>query len=235
MFESSESNSKPSTRTASYAASHTTQETYSEWKHRQNRLPSHKEVRCYEPQNKNYYGSSSYSDCDQNPYGRFSDRTSYKSGSECHKCSCQNTPTVKDIYGMMQVQNEQIKFILETIQKLLLTVLSNQQNQHKCCYSENVHHEKSDNFTSAKVSKKKDMQEEFPSQNNVDNKVESTRIGTKKEETVQKKKELDKCLTKPVRTSATIDKPKTLNVSISRNSNEKKRENQKERTYSIAR
>lgn len=233
MFESSEGNSKPSTRAPSYTSSQTTQETYGEWKHRQNRSPIHKEIHYYEPRDKNYYGSSSYSDCDQNPYGRLSDRTSYKSGSECHKCSCQNTPTVKDIYSMMQVQNEQIKFILETIQKLLLTVLTNQQSQHKCC-SENSHHKKSDDFTTVKISKKNDVQEEFPSQISVDTEVENTtRIDKKKDEIVPKKNELDKSLTKPVVSSATKDKPKNLSKKVSkcRNNNEKK----KERTYSIAR
>ncbi|XP_050423421.1 SCL-interrupting locus protein homolog isoform X2 [Adelges cooleyi] len=133
----SDNNSKGSHKSPSTITSRKTQETYNEWKCRQNRSPVRRENHYYEPREKPYSSTSSY-DYDHYTYNRFSDnqRSSYKSESECHKCSCQNTPTVKDIYSMMQMQNDQMKFLLETIQKLLVTVLANQQTSHKCCCSE---------------------------------------------------------------------------------------------------
>lgn len=83
---------------------------------------------------------------------------SYKSGSECHKCAGQSTPTVKDIYNMMQMQNDQMKFLLETIQKLLVTVLSNQQHQHKCCCFEKNYCKQNNDFKTSDVCKKTEIQ-----------------------------------------------------------------------------
>lgn len=239
----SENNSKLLNRHPPYYTnSPNSHETYSEWKNRQNRSPPvHKETRYYEPRDKQYYGSSSYSDCDKNPHSRFSDKMSYKSGSEYHKCACQNTPTVKDIYNMMQLQNDQMKFLLETIQKLLVTVLSNQQNQHKCCYSENGHCKNNDD-SKTEVFKKDVTQKECNSQHSNDNDIEKPQIDLKKTETVQKKNELNKNLKSSGKndvTSVTKVKPKNPVNTRCDNSNDEKerRENkkEKERTYSILR
>ncbi|XP_060852790.1 uncharacterized protein LOC132930764 [Rhopalosiphum padi] len=238
VFDSSENNSKSLNRHPPYINSQNTHETYSEWKNRQNRSPPvHKDTRYYEPRNKQYYGSSSYSDCDQNPYGHFSDKMSYKSGSECHKCACQNTPTVKDIYSMMQLQNEQMKFLLETIQKLLVTVLSNQQTQHKCCCSENGQCKKDNDSKTTEVFKNDLTQEKCPSQYSHSNHSEKLQTNLKKSETVQKKTKTKQNLKysgKPDITSIEKEKPKIpVNTRCDNSKDEKDNTKEKERRYSI--
>lgn len=165
---------------------------------------------------------------------------SYKSGSDYHKCGCQNTPTVKDIYSMMQLQNDQMKFLLETIQKLLVTVLSNQQNQHKiCCCSENGHCKKENFSKTTEVFKKDVTQKEFTSQHTYDDNTEKPQANLKKIETVQKKNESNKnlkCSGKPDVTTVTKEKPKNPVNTRSDNSNdEKENKKEKEKTYSIIR
>uniref|UniRef100_A0A2S2PE29 Uncharacterized protein n=1 Tax=Schizaphis graminum TaxID=13262 RepID=A0A2S2PE29_SCHGA len=240
VFDSLENNSKSLNRHPPYINSQNTHETYSEWKNRQNRSPPvHKDTRYYEPHNKQYYGSSSYNNCDQNPYGHFSDKMSYKSSSECHKCACQNTPTVKDIYSMMQLQNEQMKFLLETIQKLLVTVLSNQQTQHKCCCSENGHCKKDNDSKTTEMFKNDLTQEKCPSQHSHSNNSEKLQTNLKKSETVQKKtkpKQNLKYSDKPNITSIEKEKPKTpVNTRSDNSKDEKENTKEKERTYSIIR
>ncbi|XP_025204567.1 uncharacterized protein LOC112601267 [Melanaphis sacchari] len=238
VFDSSENNSKSLNRHPPYHTnSQNTHETYSEWKNRQNRSPPvYKDTRYYEP-NKQYYGSSSYSDCDQNPYGRFSDKNSYKSGCEYHKCACQNTPTVKDIYSMMQLQNDQMKFLLETIQKLLVTVLTNQQNQHKCCCSENGHYKKVNDSKSTEVLEKEQAQEKCPSQYVHNNHTEKLQTNSKKSETVQKKNEPNqnvKYSDKPDITPVIKQKPKnSVSTRCDNSKDEKVNTKEKERTYSV--
>ncbi|XP_029346844.1 uncharacterized protein LOC100167866 isoform X1 [Acyrthosiphon pisum] len=238
VFDSSENNSKPLNRHPPYYTnSPSSHETYSEWKNRQNRSPPvHKETRYYEPRDKQYYGSSSYSDC-ENPYSRFSDKISYKSGSDYHKCACQNTPTVKDIYNMMQLQNDQMKFLLETIQKLLVTVLSNQQNQHKCSCSENGHCKRDNDSKTTEVLKKDVIQKELNSQHSKDNNTEKPQTNLKKTEIVQKKNELNKnlkCSGKQDVTSVTKEKEKNpVNTICNNDNDEKDNKKEKERTYSI--
>lgn len=239
VFETSENVSKSSNRNPSYATSQTTQETYNEWKNRQNHSPTrHKETRYYnELRGKQYYGSSSYSDCDQNPSNRFSDRTSYKSaGSEYHKCACQNTPTVKDIYNMMQVQNDQIKFLLETIQKLLVTVLSNQQTQHKCCCVEQIHCKKDDNLKKTEL-----LTEEVVEDcqlKKCENQQEKSQTSLKNNETVLKKNKpnrISKDFNKSNIIPVTKCKPKNPKVTECDSAINKKDKTEKERTYSVAR
>lgn len=238
VFDSSENNSKPSNRNLlSYANNQTSHETYSEWKNRQNRSsPVLKETHNYDPHNKQYYGTSSYSDCDQNPYNHFSDKMSYKSGSDCHTCRCQNTPTVKDIHSMMQLQNDQIKFLLETIQKLLVTVLSNQQIQHKCCCSENGHCKKVNDSKTTEMLKKDETQKEFPPLRSNDNHSEKPQINFKETESVQKKTETNKNLKYCGKSDATKEKPKTpVNTKCGNSHDEKNNKKEKEKTYSIIR
>lgn len=240
VFESSENNySKPSNKNLinpPYASSHSTQETYSEWKERQNRSPIHKEPRLYDSREKHYYGSSTYSDGDQNPYSHFSDRASYKSSSDYHKCACQNAPTVKDIYNMMQIQNDQIKFLLETIQTLLVTVLSNQQTNHKCCCFNNGNLKKNDDLKPTKMSKANDVIEEHQSQNSNDGQKEKPQNTFKKiNKTVPKKNESNKsskCINKiPV----TKNKSKSPEGSKCSNDVDENNKKETERTYSIGR
>jgi len=241
VFDSSENSSKSFNKHPPYYVnSQNSHETYNEWKIRQNRSPPvRKETRYYEPRDKQYYGSSSYSDCDQNPYSRFSDKISYKSGSECHKCACQNTPTVKDIYSMMQLQNDQMKFLLETIQKLLVTVLSNQQNQHKCCCSENGHCKKDNDSQTTEVFKKDETQKESLLQHSNDNNTEKPPINIKKTETLQKKIESKKnlkCSGKQDVTSVAKEAPtNVVNTRCDNRNDEKDSKKEKERTYSIIR
>lgn len=237
MFESSENSLKSSNRNPSYATNQITQETYSEWKNRQNHSPVLKETRYFEPRDKHYYGSSSYSDCDQNPpYSRFSDRMSYKSDSENHKCNCHNTPTVKDIYNMMQVQNDQMKFILETIQKLLVTVLSNQQNVvHKCCCMKQNHCKHDDGFKTTESIQKNEIHEECQLKTSNDNQTEKPQISLKNDEIVQNKN--SKHFSKPDTTSDNPkDQPKILkDTKCVNNNDEEDNKKEKERTFSIAR
>lgn len=201
----------------------------------------HKETRYYETRGKPYYGSSTYSDCDQNACNRFSDRVSYKSSGECHKCVCQNAPTVKDIYNMMQIQNDQMKFLLETIQKLLVTVLSNQQNQHKCCCFDNGHCKNSNNFKMTESSKTNEVQEQCQLQstnNDQTEKQQQQQANLKKTDQIAHKKiELNKTSkghSNP--DSKTLaSKGKRINAHAFKcvNGNDKKKET--ERTYSIGR
>lgn len=233
VFDSLGINSKP-TNGNPHTTNQITQETYSEWKNRQNR-PIYNEPRYYEPRDKHYYGSSAFSESDQNPHGRFSDRMSYKSGSDYHKCACQNSPTVKDIYNMMKVHNDQTKCILETIHKLLATVLSKQENQHKCCCSMN-HCFKRDNVKTIEISEKNEIQEKYPSKNSNDKQIEKPPSSLKNDEIIQKKNEptkCSKCSYKPDNTSETKDKSKKPMTIKCNNSNNEKKE--KERTYSIQR
>jgi len=164
---------------------------------------------------------------------------SYKSGSDYHKCACQNTPTVKDIYSMMQLQNDQMKFLLETIQKLLVTVLSNQQNQHKCCCPGNGHCKKENYSKTTEVFKKDVTQKECTSQHTYDDNTEKTQANLKKTETVQKKNESNKnlkCSGKPDVTTVTKEKPKNpVNTRSDNNNDEKESKKEKEKTYSIIR
>lgn len=221
-----------------YATSQTTQETYNEWKNRQNQSPTcQKETRYYsEQRDKQYYSSSLYSDCDQNPYNRFSDRTSYKSaGSEYHKCACQNTPTVKDIYSMMQIQNEQMKFLLETIQKLLVTVLSNQQTHHKCCCSENPHSKKDEDLKKSELLTKDNSED---CQLKKYNQLEKPQARIKKNKIIQKKNEPNKISNNfnkinVIPQSQNIQKTKVTECDNSTNKEDNKIN--KEKTYSIAR
>lgn len=239
VFDSSEKNSKSLNKHSPYYTnSQNTHETYSEWKNRQNCTPPiHKDTRYYEPRDKQYYGSSPYSDCHQNPYSHFSDKVSYKSGSECHKCACQNTPTVKDIYSMMQLQNDQIKFLLETIQKLLVTVLSNQQNQHKCCCSENGHCKKDNDSKTTEVFKNDLTQEKYPPRYSHDNHTEKQQTNLKKSEVVQKKNKPNlnlKYSGKPDITSVTKEKPKIpVDTRCDKSKDEENNTKEKEKTYSI--
>lgn len=239
VFDSSENNSKSLNKHSPYYTnSQNTHETYSEWKNRQNCTPPiHKHTHYYEPRDKQYYGSSPYSDGHQNPYSHFSDKISYKSGSDCHKCTCQNTPTVKDIYSMMQLQNDQIKFLLETIQKLLVTVLSNQQNQHKCCCSENCHCKKDNNSKTTEVFKNDLAQEKYTSKYSLDNRTEKQQTNLKK--SVQSKNEPNqnlKCSSKPDITSVTKEKPKIpVDTKCDKSKDEENNPKEKEKTYSIIR
>lgn len=73
---------------------------------------------------------------------------------------------------MMQIQNDQMKFLLETIQKLLVTMLSNQQNQHRCCCFDNGHCKNSNNFKMTESSKTNEVQEECHSQSTKDDQTE---------------------------------------------------------------
>jgi hypothetical protein len=237
IFDGSENSSKPSTRNPSnYATSKTTPETYSEWKNRQNRSPIHKETNYYEQRDKPCYGSSSYSDCDQIPYSRYSERMPYNSDRECHKCVHQNSPTVKDIYSLMQMQSDQIKFLLETIQKLLVTVLSNQQNQHKhCCCFENNQSKISDDSNKAEILKKNDTKKKCQLNHSNDNHTNKILPNLKNEELLQKKNKPNKrsnSVGTIDTTSRSKDKPKTSKI-ISNNEEVDKKE--KERTFSIAR
>lgn len=222
-----------------YTSSHTTQETYSEWKQRQNRSPIHKEPRYYDSREKHYYGSSMYSDCDQNPYGRFSDKASYKSGSDCHKtCACQNAPTVKDIYNMMQIQNDQIKFLLETIQTLLVTVLSNQQTHHKCCCSNNG--KNNDSFKATELAKTNDIPKEHQSQNSNDVQKEQPQTTLQKTDKLTRSKNVSnkrsKGVNKTDKTPITKNKPKSPESSqCNGDVNEKSNKKETERTYSTGR
>lgn len=242
IFDGSENSSKPHTRNPSYyPTSKTTQETYSEWKNRQNRSPIHKEANYYEQRDKYCYGSSSYSDCDQIPYSRYSERVPYKSDSECHKCAHQNSPTVKDIYTLMQMQSDQIKFLLETIQKLLATVLSNQQNQHKhCCCFENNQCKKNDDSNKEDILRKNDTEEEECqlNQSNI-NHTNNLPPDFKNEEFLEKKKEPSKktnSLGTTDKTSRSKNKLKASKIiKCNSNNNEKVDKKEKERTFSIAR
>lgn len=241
VFDSSENNSKSLNKHSPYYTnSQNTHETYSEWKNRQNCTPPiHKDTRYYEPRDKQYYGSSPYSDCHQNPYNHFSDKISYKSGSEYHKCTCQNTPTVKDIYNMMQLQNDQIKFLLETIQKLLVTVLSNQQIQHKCCCSENGHCKKDNNSKTTEAFKNDLTREKCPTKYSYDNHTEKQQTNLKKSEAVQKKNEPNqnvKYSDKPDITSVMKEKPKIpVDTRCDKSKDEETNTKEKEKTYSIIR
>lgn len=244
MFESSDNVSKLTDRNPSYAISQTTQETYSEWKNRQNRSPLLKETLYREPREKHYYASSAFSDCDQNPYSRFSDRMSYKSSSECQKCAGQSTPTVKDIYNMMQMQNDQMKFLLETIQKLLVTVLSNQQNQHKCCCFEKNYCKQNNDFKTSELFKKTEIltnECQLPNNNN-NNLTDKPQNILKKDESVPKNNEPNenlKCINKPdvnTKMPAVKNKPQSPVVAKCDNNNdEKDTSKEKERTYSVVR
>lgn len=234
MFDSLGINSKPSNGSP-HTSNQITQETYNEWKNRQN-PPMYKEPRYYESRDKHYYGSSAFCESDQNPYGRFSDRMSYKSSSDYHKCACQNSPTVKDIYNMMKIQNDQTKCILETIHKLLATVLSKQENQHKCCCSMNNHCFKSDNVKTTKSLEKNETQEKYQSNNSNDKQIEKPPSSLKNDEIIQKKNEpttCSKCACKPDNLSETKDKSKKPRIVKCNNVNNEKKE--KERTYSIQR
>lgn len=72
----------------------------------------------------------------------------------------------------MQIQNDQIKFLLETIQKLLGTMLSNQQNQHRCCCFDNGHCKNSNNFKMTESSKTNEVQEESQLRSTKDDQTE---------------------------------------------------------------
>lgn len=168
---------------------------------------------------------------------------SYKSGSECHKCAGQSTPTVKDIYNMMQMQNDQMKFLLETIQKLLVTVLSNQQNQHKCCCFEKNYCRQNNDFKASEMFKKTEtLTNECPlpyCNNNLTDKPQNI---LKKDESVPENNEPNensKCINKPdVNSKMPAAKNKSQNplVAKSDNSNDEKDTSKaKERTYSVLR
>lgn len=217
-----------------FTTNHTTRETYSEWKNRQNRSPICNETR-YEPRDKNYYGTLSY-DYDHNPYSRISDNVSHKIINDYHKCACQNTPTVRDIYNMMQLQNDQMKFLLETIQKLLVSVLSNQQNQHKCCCFEHGYCKKDDNLKNTEFLKKNNTQEESELQNSVDDHLEKSQINLKKNEENLKMSESNnsaKPVIKPNITTTNEEQPKSTEVI--KCSNKKINIKEKETTYSVVR
>lgn len=170
---------------------------------------------------------------------------SFKSGSECHKCTCQDTPTVKDIYAMMQMQNDQIKFLLETIQKLLATVLSNQQSQHKCCYFEKEHYKQDDHLKTTELIKNTETEtKECQSQNSNSNLTDKPQASLKIDKSMQEKNELNKsskCVNKPdvkSKTSATKDKlrnPLVTQCGNDKNEQDLSKEKEKEKTYSIAR
>lgn len=232
VFESSESNAKMS-NSPSYATRQSAQETYgsyNEWKNRKT-SPVHKETRYYEPRNKHSYGSPAYSDCDQNPYNRFTDKISYKSSNDYHNCACQNTPTVKDIYIMMQMQNEQIKFLLETVQKLSITLLSNQQNQHKCCCFINSHCQNLNNIkpTVSKTS-------ETPAECELDHFTEKPQTSLKKDKNIPGKNESNKGSKLNKSDNILVSKDKVKQQVIRKVSDsEKDNQHERERANSAAR
>lgn len=236
---SEKSSNLPSKNPTYGTTSITTQETYSEWKSRQNRSPIRKETNYYEPRDKYCYVSSSYSDCDQIPYGRYSERMPYKSSSECHKCTYQNSPTIKDIYSLMQMQSDQMKFLLETIQKLLVTVLSNQQNQHKCCCSENGQCKNNNDLNKSEMLRKNDTEKEGELKYSNDNHTNKPSSDLKKNEFIEQKNETNKRSTSVGKvdiTSVSKDKPKkSKNIKCNKKNDEKVDKKEKERTFSIAR
>jgi len=140
---------------------------------------------------------------------------------------------------MMQLQNDQMKFLLETIQTLLATILSNQQNQHKCCCSENSHCKKENDSKTTVVFKKNETQKECTSQHTYDDNAEKPQANFKKTEIIQNKNESNKifkCSGKPDVTTVTKEKPRNQENARCDNSNdEKENKKEKERTYSIIR
>lgn len=139
----------------------------------------------------------------------------------------------------MQVQNDQIKFLLETIQKLLVTVLSNQQNVHKCCCIEHSRCKQGDDFKTELI-QKNEIHEKCQLKNSNDNQTEKPQISLKNDEIVQNKNELNKNskrLNKPdVVSDKPKDQPKISTVTkCGTNNDEKDNKKEKERTYSIAR
>lgn len=167
---------------------------------------------------------------------------SYKSGSECHKCAGQNTPTVKDIYNMMQMQNDQMKFLLETIQKLLVTVLSNQQNQHKCCCFEKNYCKQNNGFKTSELLKDTETQTyDCQLSNSNDNLIDKPQNILKEDKSVPENNQPNtnsKLINKPDAKSemhTTKNKPRNPSVAKGDNNNEKNISKEKERTYSVVR
>lgn len=141
---------------------------------------------------------------------------------------------------MMQIQNDQIKFLLETIQKLLVTILSNQQNPHKCCCFKNNQCKKSDDeITTEFIKNKNDTQEGCQLQNVNNDHIEKPQIDLKNNNIIQEKNEqstISKCSKKQNIKIVANDKPKISNIS-KRNNSDDATDNikEKEKTYSVAR
>lgn len=250
MFDSSETKAKVSNIAPSYyATKQSVQETYgsyNEWKNRKT-SPVQKETRYYEQRDKPSCGSSSYTEYDHNPYSRFTDKTSYKSSSDYHKCTCQNTPTVKDIYNMMQIQSDQIKFLLETVQKLSMTLLSSQQNQPKCCCYVNSHCQNVNNNKPIELIKTIETPSECQLDNLNANLTKKPQISINKDEIVPEKNIPNKGSKQPESIFLPKDRPKQLdNISLFKDrpkqqiirkvdDNEKDNKKEKKRTNSAAR
>ncbi|VVC28645.1 Hypothetical protein CINCED_3A009822 [Cinara cedri] len=251
VFDSSESiaKAKVSNSPSYYATRQSAQETYgsyNEWKNRKT-SPVNKETRFYEPREKHSCGSSSFTDCNQNPYNYFTDKVSYDSSNNYHKCACQNAPTVKDIYNMMQMQNDQIKFLLETVQKLSMT-LSNQQNQHKCCCFLNSHCKNVNDNKPTELLKTSENPVNCQLDKLNDNSTEKPLNSLKKGKSVPEKNESNKGskpLMKPDNISKDRSKPLSKQDSISKDrskqqiirevaDNEKDNKKDIERTNSVA-
>lgn len=138
----------------------------------------------------------------------------------------------------MQIQSDQMKFLLETIQKLLVTVLSNQQNPHKCCCFENNQCKKSDDFKAPEFFKNmNDSQEKCQLQNYNDNNTEKQQTNVKTDDVVQDKTEQNiksKCSIKQNITSVK-NKPKNSKVYKCDKNNDEKDIKEKETICSALR
>lgn len=180
---------------------------------------------------------------DQNPYSRFSDKISYKSESECHKCACENSPTVKDIYNMMQLQNDQIKFLLETVQKLLVTVVTYQPNQHKCCCFEHEHCKKNDSSKTTKLFQKNETRKECVLENSTEllSHTEKPHTSLNKNENKQKENESNKNSISLIKSNiAPVTQEESKNTRATKcissdNRDKINNSKEKERTYSVVR
>lgn len=138
----------------------------------------------------------------------------------------------------MQIQNDQIKFLLDTIQKLLVTILSNQQNQYKCCCFKNNQCKKDNDYKTSELIKNVNDTQEGCQLQHSDNNIGKTQIDLEINDIVQKKNEqtISKCSNKQNIKSVTTDKPKILKVSKHNKSNNATINiKEKERTYSVAR
>lgn len=138
---------------------------------------------------------------------------------------------------MMQVQNDQMKFLLETIQKLLVTVLSNQQSQHKCCCFEKNHCKNDGNLKKTELLTKEIVED--CRQQNCDNQPEKPQTSLKNNEIPQKKSETNKRSKDVIKSNITpVTKDKPTNPKITRcdsGTNDEDNKIEKERTYSVVR
>lgn len=138
----------------------------------------------------------------------------------------------------MQLQNEQIKFLLENMQKMLVTVLSNQQSQNKCCcFNTNNHCVKNNDFNSSKLLKSNETQERSQLQNPNDVQTEKlqTNVQNKDEKMLNKN---PKCGGKLDNiTPVTVENPKKSQTTKCNgcDNSEKDSKKEKERTYSVVR